>query len=397
MILRLGTRMVTEVHPRLLTKFALNFGWRGMRAMNAFKARVRKGIYFPAVTFVSVTNRCNLSCQGCWVEQTSPPVDMPEEVLCNVIDECRREGAVFFGLLGGEPFLYPRLFDVIARYPSCYFQILTNGTVLTAEHAREMRRLGNVTPLISIEGMEQVSDERRGGAGVFQGALDGLAYCREQRLVTGVATSVCRSNFDDLVSRDFLHFLVDRGVHYMWYYIYRAVGPRPTPELALDGEQILALRRFIVEARCREPIAVLDAYWDHEGNALCPAAVGISHHVSPTGYIEPCPPLQFASDNIGDGSEFGRIVRESSFLERFRQFSRESTRGCVLMDCPGDLQTFVESAEADDTSGRACGTGELAAMCTCPGHHQPGQEIPEKHWLYRFAKKHWFFGFGAYG
>jgi hypothetical protein len=35
---------------------------------------------------------------------------------------------------------------------------------------------------------------------------------------------------------------------------------------------------------------------------------------------------------------------------------------------------------------------------TCrAGHHLPGQEIPEKHWAYRFAKKHWFFGFGAYG
>jgi hypothetical protein len=22
--------------------------------------------------------------------------------------------------------------------------------------------------------------------------------------------------------------------------------------------------------------------------------------------------------------------------------------------------------------------------------------VPEDHWAYRFAKKHWFFGFGAY-
>ena len=28
--------------------------------------------------------------------------------------------------------------------------------------------------------------------------------------------------------------------------------------------------------------------------------------------------------------------------------------------------------------------------------HDPGNEVPEKHWMYRFAKKHWFFGFGAY-
>ena len=35
-------------------------------------------------------------------------------------------------------------------------------------------------------------------------------------------------------------------------------------------------------------------------------------------------------------------------------------------------------------------------MHSLNSQHNPGNEIPEKHWLYRFAKKHWFFGFGAY-
>ena len=26
----------------------------------------------------------------------------------------------------------------------------------------------------------------------------------------------------------------------------------------------------------------------------------------------------------------------------------------------------------------------------------PGEEIPEKHWMYRFAKRWWFNDFGAY-
>ena len=40
---------------------------------------------------------------------------------------------------------------------------------------------------------------------------------------------------------------------------------------------------------------------------------------------------------------------------------------------------------------------ELAAMAAYPSHHQPGREIPERSLAYRFAKKYWFFGFGAYG
>ena len=39
---------------------------------------------------------------------------------------------------------------------------------------------------------------------------------------------------------------------------------------------------------------------------------------------------------------------------------------------------------------------EFEAMTPRHSQHHPGQEIPEEHWAYRFAKKHWFFGFGAY-
>jgi len=36
-------------------------------------------------------------------------------------------------------------------------------------------------------------------------------------------------------------------------------------------------------------------------------------------------------------------------------------------------------------------------MPVTSSHDLPGQEIPERYWPYRLAKKHWFFGFGAYG
>ena len=31
-----------------------------------------------------------------------------------------------------------------------------------------------------------------------------------------------------------------------------------------------------------------------------------------------------------------------------------------------------------------------------PSQYYPGHEIPEKSWVYRFAKRHWFNDFGAY-
>jgi hypothetical protein len=77
--------------------------------------------------------------------------------------------------------------------------------------------------------------------------------------------------------------------------------------------------------------------------------------------------------------------------------SCETTQGCIIMEHPDLLAGFIKEEAAVDSSGRGTLLAELDQMCACGSHHQPGKEIPERSWAYRFAKKHWFFGFGAYG
>jgi MoaA/NifB/PqqE/SkfB family radical SAM enzyme len=259
MIFGMCGRMLANHDARLLAKFVHLFGWKGMRAVNRFKRRLDRGETFPAFLFLSVTNACNLRCQGCWVTPTDPVKHMSPELCNHIIEAGRRRGCYFYGLLGGEPLMHPNLIDIIAAHPDCYFQVFTNGTLINDEIAREFRTLGNVTPLISIEGSETVSDERRGGKAVYSRTLEGLERCREQRLITGVACSICQSNIEDLVSDRFVKLVMGRGVAYLWYYVYRPVGPCPAPELALTQEQVVRLRRFMVEARCRYPMAIVDA------------------------------------------------------------------------------------------------------------------------------------------
>jgi len=389
--------MLTGTNPRLLWKFTYNGAWKGMRSVQRFKKRLRRGEHFPAFVFVSPTNRCNLSCQGCWVTRTDPPVHLDQAVFERIISECKAEGCSFFGVLGGEPLLYPGIFDVLAWHPDCYFQLFTNGTLVDAEAAAAMRRLGNVSPLVSIEGLDHAGDIRRGGKSVSARSMAGVSRCVENGLVTGVATSVCRSNIDDLVSERFVRQLIDLGVHYLWYYIYRPVGADPCPDLALGEEDIVRLRRFMVEARTRYAIVIIDAYWDHDGRALCPAATGISHHIGPGGEIEPCPPIQFCAETAHDEGDLAAVFGKSDFLRAFSTRASELTRGCILLEHPGELKTLVEENGARPTSGREDALAELDRMQPMPGHDMSGREIPEKSWMYRFAKRNWFFGFGAYG
>ncbi|MBM3778942.1 MAG: radical SAM protein [Acidimicrobiia bacterium] len=398
MIPALAMRMVRETDPRLLWKFAYNFGYKGMRSVQRFKSRLKRGEYFPPFLYISIINSCNLRCQGCWVKVDGPRHTIDAATLRRVIADARAQGNSFFGLLGGEPFMHPELLQILGEHPDCYFQIFTNGQLITDEIARELRRLGNATPLISIEGTEAVSDERRGQLRVLDRTLVGLDHCIRNRLIVGVATSVCRTNIDDLVNEAWLRRLIDRGVHYVWYHTYRPVGEHATPELALTPEQVLRVRRFVVRMRRTLPLALVDAYWDDQGRALCPMATGISHHINPWGDIEPCPIIQFATDSIHGPRGLAEVMGSSAFIRDFRETAAQTTRGCIVLERPDLVQALVVKHGARDTTHRTDGAGlrELAAMRSRHSQHNPGNEVPEEHWAYRFAKRHWFFGFGAY-
>ena len=83
-------------------------------------------------------------------------------------------------------------------------------------------------------------------------------------------------------------------------------------------------------------------------------------------------------------------------LRDFRETAAGATRGCIVLERPDLLKQVVERHGAHDTTARGTAMAELDAMMGLSSQHNPGNEVPEDHWLYRFAKKHWYFGFGAY-
>src|SRR5215471_12064145 len=239
------------------------------------KRRLKRGEVFPPFLYVSIINSCNLRCQGCWVDVAAKQEIIDLDAMNKLIGEARAMGNVFFGIVGGEPFMHPKLFELLEAHPDCYFQIFTNGHFITDEKAKQLRKLGNVTPLISVEGTEIVSDERRGRPGVLSKTMQGIHNCLNNRLLTGVCTSLCRTNIDDLLTDRWVDRLIEMGVIYTWFHVYRPMGPHPNPDLCLTKEQSRRAREFVVRIRAEKSIIVIDAYFDGEGRALCPAATGI--------------------------------------------------------------------------------------------------------------------------
>src|SRR5438445_8896614 len=400
MMLKLARRLLAETDKRLLWKLAWNMGLKGMLSVQRHKSRLKRGEFFPPFLYVSIINSCNLRCQGCWVDVSAKMEAIKPEAFHKMVREAKAMGNVFFGIVGGEPFMHPQLFELMEPHPDCYFQIFTNGQFITDEKAKRLRRLGNVTPLISVEGTEIVSDDRRGRANVLSKTMQGIENCLKNKVFTGVCTSLARTNIDDLLSEAWVDRLIEMGVMYTWFHVYRPMGPDARPDLCLTPAQQRRARQFVVEMRAKKPIIIIDAYYDGEGRAVCPAATGISHHINPWGDIEPCPIVQFTKESIHASAADPRPLRDkflqSEFLREFRDLARQETRGCIVLERPDLLKQLVEKHAARDSTARGTALAELAVMENRKSQYNPGHEIPEKNWLYRLAKRFWFNDFGVY-
>ncbi len=396
---KLARRVLVETDKRLLWKLAYNMGFKGALSVQRHKLRLKRGQVFPPFLYVSIINTCNLRCQGCWVDVSMKQQTISPDAFHKLVREAKSMGNTFFGVVGGEPFMHPHLLEMLADHPDCYFQIFTNGHFITPERAKQMWRLGNVTPLISVEGTEIISDERRGRSGVLSKTMQGLHNALDAGVFTGVCTSLARTNIDDLLREEWIDRLIEMGVLYTWFHIYRPMGPAPNPDLCLTPEQSLRARKFVVEMRAKKPIIIVDAYHDGEGKALCPAATGISHHINPWGDIEPCPIVQFSKESI-HGVADPRPLREkflkSAFLADFRKLAAETTRGCIVLERPDLLKKLVEAHGAKDATARQSALAELSAMTVRTSQFNPAVEIPEKNLFYRLAKRIFFNDFGAY-
>jgi len=138
----------------------------------------------PATMVISPTKACNLHCVGCYASSGMNTGERLEwDVFNRIITEAETLWNLrFFTISGGEPLAYRSqgrdLLDAAAEHEDSFFMTYTNGTLIDERMAERMAEAGNLTPVISVEGFEARTDERR-GKGVFQRILGAMANLRQ--------------------------------------------------------------------------------------------------------------------------------------------------------------------------------------------------------------------------
>ncbi|HAH97358.1 MAG TPA: radical SAM protein [Firmicutes bacterium] len=316
---------------------------------NASKRRDRlqqsEGIRIPPFLIASITRQCNLHCHGCYAKAQHRPgsaAELSPDRMTELFREARNLGVSIILLAGGEPLMRPELLGVTVGFPEIIFPIFTNGLLIDQEKTAAFAKQRHVVPVISLEGVEEQTDDRR-GKGVYQRLESTFAMLRKAGIFFGTSITLTRENFDTVTSDGFVQRLLSKGMQLIFYVEYIPVQ-EGTEHLVLTEAQRTLTQTTLTQSLSRKYPGLFIAFpGDEKQYGGCLAAGRGFVHVSPEGHVEPCP---FAP--VSDSGLQGMSLKEalqSDLLRIIRENSDElhdTSGGCALWNRRDLVQSLVK-------------------------------------------------------
>jgi MoaA/NifB/PqqE/SkfB family radical SAM enzyme len=282
---------------------------------------------------------------------------MSVEVLERTVSSAREYGVVLFVVTGGEPYLRADLLDLYRRHRGALFLTITNGTLLDGPTVRRIAALGNVFPIVSVEGYREETDRRR-GRGVYDRAMLALDLLRKAGVLFGFSATLTRGNIRTVSDVSFLRHMIGKGCAFGFYNELIPVCPRDE-DLVPGEEQRRLLRERLRALRRSEPIVLVHLPDDeYDASGRCGAVTEGGMHINAQGYVEPCPFAHYARENVATSSF--REVLVSPFLETIRKHPTALIRGssgCALSCNLETLQEIARETGARPTARHGQDTG----------------------------------------
>ena len=155
----------------------------------------------PVVVW-NCTQRCNLKCVHCYAQSEDRDYagEMSTEEAKVMIDDLAEFGAPVLLFSGGEPTIRKDLVELMhyAKGKGMRVVISTNGTLITAERAKEYADVGLSYVGVSLDGAQETHDEFRGLPGSFDKAIAGIRNARDAGIKVGLRMTINKRNWKDI-------------------------------------------------------------------------------------------------------------------------------------------------------------------------------------------------------
>jgi len=270
-----------------------------------------------------LTARCNLDCRHCYADCNR--VDAPPELCASewqaFIDEAMHAGVISFFIEGGEPLLRPDCFELLRLMcPRALTRVRTNGTLVTAALAHELKAVGVGGVYVDFMGARpQTHDALAGVEGTHQLAREAVAHLLAVGLPVTPLIVLNRANADEM--SDFLTMARALGVKEVGILRLYPIGRarRRWRELALSLDEQMQVIRSL---RPPPGLRYMHSWHPQNGNCCWQMAA-----VDPYGTSIGCAYLR---ELVNYGN-----VREVPFLETWEHpLYRTLRQGKVAETCP---------------------------------------------------------------
>lgn len=343
---------VWDLDQDILAAFFKNFIVKASLSGSARQEKIREeeGCNVPWAILLDPTSACNLHCTGCWAAEYGNRLNLTFEELDSIVEQGKELGTYMYIFTGGEPLVRKAdLIRLCEKHSDCEFLSFTNGTLIDEDFCREMLRVKNFVPAISLEGFEEANDGRR-GQGVYEKVRKAMALLKEHHLPFGISVCYTSQNYQDVTSEEFFDMLIDMGALFVWFFHYMPVGNGAATELLPTPEQRTTVYEKIREFRKTKAIFSMDFQNDAEYVGGCIAGGRRYLHINAKGDVEPCVFIHYSNANIRTSSLLDALKSPIFMAYHDGQpFNKNMLRPCPMLENPELLRTMVKETDADST------------------------------------------------
>lgn len=295
-----------------------------------------KGEHIPPFLIASITSSCNLHCAGCYSRANHACVDeKPVSQLTAddwrmIFAQARDLGISFILLAGGEPLIRKDVLDAAAEFPEILFPVFTNGTLIGDAYLDLFSKHRNLIPVLSIEGHEEKTDDRR-GEGVYEKIQNSMKLLKERKILFGSSVTVTTENLEEVTSDRFVESLKQSGSKVVFYVEFVPVTPEAENLAPQDKEREYMNNRLMEIRKDHEDMVFVSFPGDEKSSGGCLAAGRGFFHINSHGGAEPCPFSPYSDINVKDTSV--REALKSNLFTTLRSngaLLEEHSGGCVL-------------------------------------------------------------------
>ncbi|MBR3052561.1 MAG: radical SAM protein [Firmicutes bacterium] len=356
---KLIDNVLDNTDPAVAKKTLMNLGYEAFLS-GTKTIRKNRELYncnIPWLILFDPTQACNMHCIGCWSGTYGHKSNLSFDEMDKIVTQGKELGAHLYMLTGGEPMV--RKADVLKlmeKHNDCMFAAYTNSTLIDQALCDELKRLGNMIFMVSIEGTPETNDARRGD-GHYEAVMKAMDLLKENGLIFGTSICYTSQNIEAVTDEKFIRMLADKGAHFGFYFHYMPVGKNAAPELMPSVEQrreMIRKIRWIRSAECDIPFFPMDFQNDGEFVGGCIAGGRNYFHINANGDAEPCVFIHYSDTNIRDNSILEMLQSPLFMAYRHGQpFNENHLRPCPMLENPEKLREIVKATGAHQTNVEA--------------------------------------------